>query len=278
MNSLKVMIACLSILLAFDLLAKPKDEAEVTENLLDEGYTLRQSTVDNLLRSIEINEYKYPDEFLPYTNLGKFVPFTNATSIKILDLVQRALDQKLTHVHLDRILPSLIYDRLRPKEFVEKLSRIMKQLEPSEAKRAAALTLTNYATHRDEGIQCLKDLLQQFEKEPVLRITTAFNLLSLDSHTDEAEAVLLEYASHLDSATLVMSFAENVFAKQVSDKLFNALKAVTESKSLEMGYQIRLARIDEKRKYKIITNTCNGALGDNIIAFPKKPTPLPGVN
>lgn len=273
MNAVKTLIVGLSLFMAFDLVAKPKDEAQVTLRLMDQGYTIRQATVDYLLKDIENGHYVTSDEpILPYTLLGEFYPYSNETSIKILDVVLRALENKETSVNIDRLIGRFVNDRLRPRLFVEKLHQIMVKLPPSEAKRWAAVALAQYASHRAEAVECLKELMEFFVSDEAHHMYTAFSLLKIGEHVEEAENVLIGHLKNPNSISVVLSIAENFFAKNVSDRLFSEIKQAIEKfpeESKNFYYPTRLARIDEMRRHKIITKDCADALS-NVIQFPKK--------
>lgn len=143
MRAFKLLIACLSTLIAFNLSAKPKDEKTVTYELLQEGHKIQQSTVDDLLIAIEKGTYLHSDDpNLPYANLGRFSPFTNDSSLKVLNLIQKTITDKTSFVRIDRLLTYMINDYLRPRVFAENLYNIMNQLPTGEAKRVAAVILT----------------------------------------------------------------------------------------------------------------------------------------
>lgn len=273
MNAVKTLIVGLSLFMAFDLVAKPKNEAEVTLRLMDQGYTIRQATVDYLLKDIENGHYVTSDEpILPYTLLGEFYPYSNETSIKILDVVLRALENKETSVNIDRLIGRFVNDRLRPRLFVEKLHQIMVKLPPSEAKRWAAAALTQYASHRQEAADCLKELMAFYANDPGHQIYTAFTLIRVGEHVEVAENVLIGQLKNPNNISIVLSVAENAFAKQVSNRLFDEIQKAIANFPMEAKnfyYPTRLARIDEMRRHKIVTKDCEGALATNVIPFPK---------
>ncbi len=272
MKTLKILMACLSVVIAFSSEAKTKNEAEVTQYLLDQSYTIQESTVDGLLQAIEANTYFHShNQTLPYNNLAAFVPFSHETALKVLNVVEKAISEKTTFVRLDNLLLNFVNDSLRTRAFADKIYKIMAKLPPSEPQRLAAVTVSRSAFYRTEAIEVLKNLLTDSSVATLTNMHAAFNLLKLKEHTEAAEAVLIAQMKDAGTLSSIIVFADNAYSKEISDNLFAELKkaiALFPKQSSLYAYEGRLQRINEKRNHKIMP--CDNALNDNVIEFPKK--------
>lgn len=254
--------------------ASQKDR-EITETLLNEGYMLQESTVDGLLQMIDQGYSWDPtDRWMAYHNLERFYPFSEQTSLQILDRIHTAIVKKNPNVDIVRLLLGIYEQRIHSQDFYLKIKKILSLLPPSEAKRLAAVILSRFAPERAGAVQCLRSLLDRFADQPTLQIITAFNLLELDEYSEDAEAALSSNLRQPKPAELVFLYARNAFAKQVSDRLFAKLK---DSLKQFAGTDLRWAELSLKEILtkrtsveKSITDECSSELEGTVIAFPKR--------
>lgn len=196
-------------------------ERQVTESLLNEGYTLAQSNIDSLLNMIERGySWDSMDPLMAYHNLERFRPFSETTSLRILDLIKRNHNTPNSPVQIDRLMMALSDPPIRSQKFIEQLQELMHLLAPSETKRLAAVTLAHFSSARADAVKTLVELLDQLSGQSTLQVLTAYNLLAINEHPKEAEAKLAELLKHAPSAVVVIFYGAAVFPEQVSDFLY----------------------------------------------------------
>jgi hypothetical protein len=247
--------------------AASEKELEVQDMLLQEGFTLPQSSINSLLNMIA-NGYTWDssEPSLPYYNLQQFYPLSQKTSLKVLDFIHKAITDGNNHMDVNRLIWGLNDSSAQTQEFIEKVRSIHSLLSPSPAKFSAAVILTRFHATKVEASASLHTMLGQFVDSPRECMLVAFKLLEIGEFTKDAESVLLRYLQIDRTAEMVFDLAKySHYEDQISDKLLESMKqslTLFSGSKLE-AMQRKLTKISASR-YFVRTghNQCGTVLGE----------------
>lgn len=265
---LKLLILGILAAVAYSAAWSTPIENRVTEELLAEGNSIQQSTVDGLLTMIDLGfSWDKEDDWMAYHNLEYFRPFSLATVLKILNLIQKAATEGNTKVDVDRLMLYVFERPLRTTIETQRLQEVMRILPPSEAKRLAAVAMSTYSHLKMEAVAALYGMISSFSQNPTQQILTALNLIALGENVVEAESILLLHLQNPNHAGIVLFYTDNSILNKVTDRVLTAMEESLSSFNGQPRDELVKSIKDlrqSRRSALLNTSVCNSFLEENL--------------